>query len=722
MPLQAKKLLLTALTALTLLVIGCDQGGIDTDERAPAAAVASSWDVALADSAGLIDVLPDSTLAYVRIPTLWGLLAAPKAGALESALGSPANRDTVMALQARIPEVMEEEFGDFAPLISLLLATLRSPLEIALVGEGAQALEADLVIEARLAMDSVDELNTLLGEYTSPSSPFQQLQAASADQPGQLLVGLFPMFYQFDADTQRVRMVGGMSAAIENFEQAQAWTAQGQTALKQREQQVDDSGHGLMVWADGTRLMPALEQMASPDDLAELRELGLLGLKELALAYGSQRGKARLSLVARGDGGPIWDFGVPAPGRSAVTLSGQADYVAGGVVPDFAWVESVWQALSPTADRQIRDADEMAVETTGIGLAGWLNAIAGRWTLIGDDSGTYLVHEPTVPEAWSTLIRGLSERFDVRQTETSHEGQRLRHLTIPGLSVPDMLPEAEDMQQQVARFIMERMMAIGTHVHWMEDEQGHRVLAAVPQILRDRLALAGETGVNDWLNGAGLNQGTAAVFAAIEVADAPMRNYYSYLTLLQALGDVLDTEIDLNGFPSAHELGLADHGSVGMEVQYADGAFGLGLVFENHPGDVIYSGAGGLTGIAVVGVLAAIAIPAYQDYAERARSSEFLLMAAGSKLAIAEFYAAEGRLPNADEAAGFSQTFDSGPIRRIDYNARLLRLVLQLTPEAGLGDGATLELVPVLQAGMVVRWRCTSPTIGEASLPAECRP
>jgi hypothetical protein len=364
----------------------------------------------------------------------------------------------------------------------------------------------------------------------------------------------------------------------------------------------------------------------------------------------------------------------------------------------------------------------MAVETTGIGLAGWVNAVAGRWTLIGDDSGTYMVHEPVAPEAWSALIDGLGERFEVRQTETTHAGQRLRHLIIPGVSVPDMLPEAQDMQQQVARFIMERVMAIGTHVHWMEDEQGHRVLAAVPQILRDRLALAGETRVGDWLTGAGVNQPTAAVFGAIEVADAPMRNYYSYLTLLQALGDVLETEVDMNAFPSAHELGLADHGSVGMEIQYSDGTLGLALVFENHPGDVIYSGAGGLTGIAVVGILAAVAVPAYQDYAQRARSSEFLQLASSAQLAIAEFYATEGRLPNAEEAAGFSQIFETGPVRRIDYDARLLRLVLRLTPEAGFGEGATLELVPVLQGGQVSRWRCSSPTIDEAALPAGCRP
>ncbi len=98
------------------------------------------------------------------------------------------------------------------------------------------------------------------------------------------------------------------------------------------------------------------------------------------------------------------------------------------------------------------------------------------------------------------------------------------------------------------------------------------------------------------------------------------------------------------------------------------------------------------------------------------------MYAASAKLAVAEFYMSEGRLPNAEEAPGFAQVFDEGPVHRIDYNARLLRLVMQLSPEAGFGDNATLELVPVLQNGMISRWRCSSTTIDAESLPSQCRP
>jgi hypothetical protein len=715
-----RRFTLASALAAALILVACSD-----DEPAPASPaqiVDSAWETALADSARLIDVLPDSTLAYIRIPTLWGLLAAPKSGALQAALGSPANRDTILALQTRIPEVMDEDFGELAPLISLLLADLRSPIEIALVGEGPQPLEADLVIEARLAMDSIDELNELLGRYTSPQSPFQQLQAASAEQPGQLLVGLFPMFYHFDADTQRVRMVGGMAASIESFERAQAWSAAESTPLSQREQTVDDSGHGLMVWADGTRLMPALEQMASPEDLAGLRELGLLGLKEFALAYGSQSGKARLSLVARGEAGPLWAHGLPVMGPSSVPISAEADFVAGWVLPDHDWVEKVWRALDPEASDRIREINAALLEATGLELSAFIDAIAGRWMLVDDESGTWMVHEPTVPPAWSTLIEGLIERFEVTQTEVEDRGQTLRHLAIPGFSVPDLLPEAEDPQERIVRFIGERLMAVGSHIHWTEDSEGRRILAAVPQVLRDRRTLSGEQNLSDWLDRTGVSHADAAAFGAIEIADAPRRNYYSYLTLLQALGDVFETPVDLHAFPSAQELGLAREGSIGIEMTWSSDTLGLGLIFENHPGDLMYSGAGGLGGIAMLGIVAAVAVPAYQDYVQRAASSELLAFAAGAQLGITEFYLSEGRLPNAEEAAQFTQVFDTGPVERIDYNARLLRLVMTLSPEAGLGDGATLELVPVLQDGMISRWRCSSPSIDSELLPLSCRP
>src|SRR3569623_2971558 len=56
--------------------------------------------------------------------------------------------------------------------------------------------------------------------------------------------------------------------------------------------------------------------------------------------------------------------------------------------------------------------------------------------------------------------------------------------------------------------------------------------------------------------------------------------------------------------------------------------------------------------IAIIGILAAIAIPAYQDYVIRSQVSEALSLADGSKTAVAEFYSNKGCLPTARSSAG----------------------------------------------------------------------
>ncbi|MDY0330936.1 MAG: pilin [Thiomonas sp.] len=58
--------------------------------------------------------------------------------------------------------------------------------------------------------------------------------------------------------------------------------------------------------------------------------------------------------------------------------------------------------------------------------------------------------------------------------------------------------------------------------------------------------------------------------------------------------------------------------------------------------------------VAIIGILAAIAIPAYQDYTIRAQVSEGLSLADGAKTAMAEFYTNHGNWPSNNASAGLS--------------------------------------------------------------------
>jgi type IV pilus assembly protein PilA len=121
--------------------------------------------------------------------------------------------------------------------------------------------------------------------------------------------------------------------------------------------------------------------------------------------------------------------------------------------------------------------------------------------------------------------------------------------------------------------------------------------------------------------------------------------------------------------------------------------------------------------VAIIGILAAVALPAYQDYVIRARVSELVLAAAGFKTTIAEKANSDGTLSSAGagltvavggKIAGGSVT-DTGAI--------------VITGSATtVGTAVTIVLSPTLTQGRVL-WSCS--TGGNTSswryAPAECR-
>ncbi|HFB0491793.1 TPA: pilin, partial [Neisseria gonorrhoeae] len=62
--------------------------------------------------------------------------------------------------------------------------------------------------------------------------------------------------------------------------------------------------------------------------------------------------------------------------------------------------------------------------------------------------------------------------------------------------------------------------------------------------------------------------------------------------------------------------------------------------------------------IAIVGILAAVALPAYQDYTARAQVSEAILLAEGQKSAVTEYYLNHGEWPKNNDKAGVASPSD----------------------------------------------------------------
>ena len=128
--------------------------------------------------------------------------------------------------------------------------------------------------------------------------------------------------------------------------------------------------------------------------------------------------------------------------------------------------------------------------------------------------------------------------------------------------------------------------------------------------------------------------------------------------------------------------------------------------------------------VAIIGILAAVALPAYQDYTVRAKVSEGILAASSARTAVSETYANAGAmLPSADSMGVQTQASkyvgSVGWTYTDDNNGDI---VVTLSADTGLGDAAGDTLIlRAAGANGTVAWTCGKGTIESKYLPGSCK-
>jgi type IV pilus assembly protein PilA len=135
--------------------------------------------------------------------------------------------------------------------------------------------------------------------------------------------------------------------------------------------------------------------------------------------------------------------------------------------------------------------------------------------------------------------------------------------------------------------------------------------------------------------------------------------------------------------------------------------------------------------VAIIGILAAVALPAYQDYTVRAKVSEVILAASSAKTAVAEYAQVNTTMPIAASLIVDSQqskyvasvVYGQG----IDASHGVVTVTTTTTGDAKI-SGATLVMTGTLQSNGQVTWVCSAPAttatppgIDAKYLPASCK-
>ena len=132
--------------------------------------------------------------------------------------------------------------------------------------------------------------------------------------------------------------------------------------------------------------------------------------------------------------------------------------------------------------------------------------------------------------------------------------------------------------------------------------------------------------------------------------------------------------------------------------------------------------------VAIIGILAAIAIPAYQDYTVRSKVTELVNAAGVCKTTVAEYYQAKGTMPTDETIAGCSNVGTANS-QSPTFTANTIKVDATGGLAGQLGTGTTYALKASCQGACsgppITSWDCTSAgggtTILAKYLPASCR-
>ena len=124
--------------------------------------------------------------------------------------------------------------------------------------------------------------------------------------------------------------------------------------------------------------------------------------------------------------------------------------------------------------------------------------------------------------------------------------------------------------------------------------------------------------------------------------------------------------------------------------------------------------------VAIIAILAAIAIPAYQDYTIRAQVSDGLSLASGSKTAVSEYYQQRGQFPTTNTLAGvsLSSSIIGNFVTQTDITNGKITVSYGTQAHSKI-TASTVVLSPIDRGGSM-EWDCTS-GIQDRYLPTQCR-
>jgi type IV pilus assembly protein PilA len=124
--------------------------------------------------------------------------------------------------------------------------------------------------------------------------------------------------------------------------------------------------------------------------------------------------------------------------------------------------------------------------------------------------------------------------------------------------------------------------------------------------------------------------------------------------------------------------------------------------------------------VAIIGILAAIAIPAYTDFTIRSKVTEMINQAGVCKTSVAEYFQSRGAMPTDETVAGCTTTASLLSTAPAVANG-VITVTAAGSLSTQLGGAQTVIFTPVVTSSQITAWNCNGGSVGQKYLPAVCR-
>lgn len=542
--------------------------------------------------------------AYIRIPQTWTFLLAKGAND-PAALHS--HWTQVQSQLARLPGSGAQDDPAEKTLLDDLLIHNIAPLEIALyLGEGGNpqgllAAQFDYRDNTRFLAFAQAIADALGGEHQGDGSQ------------GRITLNDRQIAYRYDAKTGKHWWLVG-----QQLPEKTDWPGDKPTpsaSLVTASAQIDPQGQGFMIWLHNN---PLLLSAASGEHSAITKALQLLKLKSLSGGYAiAADGKPTLQFNLEITPGGLRDFFPAQAPALDIAIHGDLESALAFTLPDNAGMQKILRILDQISGQQNSYANlkNKAQNTLNLDIEPLFNAFGTQWHILNDDFGQ--IYAIRKNEHWQTALDTLAQAGYLTLERNDDTGITHLRISLAQLIEEHLAKDDADLKHPLWQAILKAP----THIYYQE-EGDHLIFADLPQPLIDRKRTTGGShlGVH-WSHAA---QSDNNLLATLKIDHLARRHYYSRLQWLQYLADIAGTPIDIAALPSAQMLNLPEKSYLHAQIQSDPQNLRFKLIFENSILDPIHHQSlyNGATGIALLGILSAIALPAYDDYLERVNAAQ----------------------------------------------------------------------------------------------------